>query len=213
MSLKKFQLKLEYYYMEYNETLELQKDYQHIFNNEFKDELQHCYHQLKTNNDDSNNDSVDNNTFNDNDNENNDETNEETNEETNDTDKRNSSNKKKNSTITKIFRKLSKIYHPDLNEENLEIYNKIKEAYDKDDIIILIMYAIKNNIKINDIDMDISEAIDTKISELETEMDTIKKTAAWLWCTEKNDERKKLLKKYFYNKWGYNESENSTDNK
>ena len=44
-------------------------------------------------------------------------------------------------------------------------------------------------------------------------MDTIKKTAAWLWCTEKNDERKSLLKKYFYNKWGYNEPENSTDNK
>ena len=74
------------------------------------------------------------------------------------------------------------------------------------------MYAIKNNIKIDDIDMDISEAIDTKISELETEMNTIKKTAAWLWCTEKNDKRKSLLKKYFYNKWGYNESKNSTDN-
>ena len=199
MSLKKFQLKLEYYYMEYNETLELQKDYQHIFNNEFKDELQHCYDKLN----DSNNDSTDSSTFN--------EDNYETNDNNNDTDnendnKRNNSNKKKNSTITKIFRKLSKIYHPDLNEENLEIYNKIKEAYDKDDIIILIMYAIKNNIKINDIDMDISEAIDTKISELETEIDNIKKTAAWLWCTEKNDERKKLLKDYFYNKWGYNES-------
>ena len=199
MSLKKFQLKLEYYYMEYNETLELQKDYQHIFNNEFKDELQHCYDKLN----DSNNDSTDSSTFN--------EDNYETNDNNNDTDnendnKRNNSNKKKNSTITKIFRKLSKIYHPDLNDENLEIYNKIKEAYDKDDIIILIMYAIKNNIKINDIDMDISEAIDTKISELETEIDNIKKTAAWLWCTEKNDERKKLLKDYFYNKWGYNES-------
>lgn len=199
MSLKKFQLKLEYYYMEYNETLELQKDYQHIFNNEFKDELQHCYDKLN----DSNNDSTDSSTFN--------EDNYETNDNNNDTDnendnKRNNSNKKKNSTITKIFRKLSKIYHPDLNEENLEIYNKIKEAYDKDDIIILIMYAIKNNIKIDDIDMDISEAIDTKISELETEIDNIKKTAAWLWCTEKNDERKKLLKDYFYNKWGYNES-------
>lgn len=206
MNLKKFQLKLEYYYMEYNETLELQKDYQHIFNNEFKDELQHCYDKLN----DSNNDSTDSSTFN--------EDNYETNDNNNDTDnendnKRNNSNKKKNSTITKIFRKLSKIYHPDLNEENLEIYNKIKEAYDKDDIIILIMYAIKNNIKIDDIDMDISEAIDTKISELETEIDNIKKTAAWLWCTEKNDERKKLLKDYFYNKWGYNESENSTDNK
>ena len=199
MNLKKFQLKLEYYYMEYNETLELQKDYQHIFNNEFKDELQHCYDKLN----DSNNDSTDSSTFN--------EDNYETNDNNNDTDnendnKRNNSNKKKNSTITKIFRKLSKIYHPDLNEENLEIYNKIKEAYDKDDIIILIMYAIKNNIKIDDIDMDISEAIDTKISELETEIDNIKKTAAWLWCTEKNDERKKLLKDYFYNKWGYNES-------
>ena len=44
------------------------------------------------------------------------------------------------------------------------------------------------------------------------QMNTIKKTAAWLWCTEKNDERKSILKKYFYNKWGYNESENSTDN-
>lgn len=208
MSLKKFQLKLEYYFMEYNETLELQKDYQHIFNNEFKDELQHCYDQLNNNPDDSTN----NPTFN-----NDDETDEiDESDETNETDdnyKRNNSNKKKNSTITKIFRKLSKIYHPDLNEENLEIYNKIKTAYDQDDIIILIMYAIKNNIKIDDIDMDISEAIDTKISELETEINTIKKTAAWLWCTEKSEERKNLLKKYFYNKWGYNESENSTDNK
>ena len=201
MSLKKFQLKLEYYYMEYNETLELQKDYQHIFNNEFKDQLQHCYDKLNNSNNDSN--PTDSSTFNQENNETNDNNNDTDNENDN---KRNNSNKKKNSTITKIFRKLSKIYHPDLNEENLEIYNKIKEAYDKDDIIILIMYAIKNNIKINDIDMDISEAIDTKISELETEIDNIKKTAAWLWCTEKNDERKKLLKDYFYNKWGYNES-------
>ena len=205
MNLKKFQLKLEYYYMEYNETLELQKDYQYIFNNEFKDELQHCYDKLN----DSNNNSADSSTFNQDNDENNDDIDDKNNENNN---KRNNSNKKKNSTITKIFRKLSKIYHPDLNEENLEIYNKIKTAYDQDDIIILIMYAIKNNIKIDDIDMDISEAIDTKISKLETEINTIKKTAAWLWCTEKSDERKKLLKKYFYNKWGYNESENSTDN-
>ena len=205
MSLKKFQLKLEYFYMEYNETLELQKDYQYIFNKEFKDELQHCYDKLN----DSNNDSADSSTFNQDNDENSDDNDDKNNENNN---KRNNSNKKKNSTITKIFRKLSKIYHPDLNEENLEIYNKIKTAYDQDDIILLIMYAIKNNIKIDDIDMDISEANDTKISELETEIDTIKKTAAWLWCTEKNDERKKLLKDYFYNKWGYNQSENSTDN-
>lgn len=77
--------------------------------------------------------------------------------------------------IKSVFRKLAKILHPDINknlsENMLAIWFKVKEAYENNDLITLIILEglvnndIKENIKINSIDERI-DILSKKIVEI-----------------------------------------------
>ena len=194
---KKYKLKLEYFFLEYNDILEQQKIYEKQFNEEFKNELQQCFSSL-------NNENINNNEeINDNNEEINDD-----NEEINNNENLNNKKKiPKSNIITKLFRKLSKLYHPDHNLNNTEndkIYNNIKKAYDDNDLIELIMYAMQNNIEFGELDDNLINQIDKKIDELNEKINTLKKTAAWLWYTTDDIEKKNKLKNFFYKQWNPN---------
>ena len=187
---KKYKLKLEYFFLEYNDILEQQKIYEKQFNVEFKNELQQCFSSL-------NNETTSNN----------EEINDDNEEIDNDENLNNKKKPPKSSIITKLFRKLSKLYHPDHNLNNTEndkIYNNIKNAYDDNDLIELIMYAMQNNIEFGELDDNLINQIDKKIDELNEKINTLKKTAAWLWYTTDDIEKKNKLKNFFYKQWNPN---------
>ena len=187
---KKYKLKLEYFFLEYNDILEQQKIYEKQFNVEFKNELQQCFSSL-------NNETTSNN----------EEINDDNEEIDNDENLNNKKKPPKSSIITKLFRKLSKLYHPDHNLNNTEndkIYNNIKNAYDDNDLIELIMYAMQNNIEFGELDDNLINQIDKKIDELNEKISTLKKTAAWLWYTTDDIEKKNKLKNFFYKQWNPN---------
>ena len=187
---KKYKLKLKYFFLEYNDILEQQKIYEKQFNVEFKNELQQCFSSL-------NNETTSNN----------EEINDDNEEIDNDENLNNKKKPPKSSIITKLFRKLSKLYHPDHNLNNTEndkIYNNIKNAYDDNDLIELIMYAMQNNIEFGELDDNLINQIDKKIDELNEKINKIKKTAAWLWYTTDDIEKKNKLKNFFYKQWNPN---------
>jgi hypothetical protein len=83
--------------------------------------------------------------------------------------------------IKEIFRSLAKILHPDvnknLNEEMMELWLKVKEAYENNDLMTLIILegivkhnGVKEDIKVTSIEENIS-ILKKKINELKSSID------------------------------------------
>ena len=66
------------------------------------------------------------------------------------------------------------------------------------------MYAMQNNIEFGELDDNLINQIDKKIDELNEKISTLKKTAAWLWYTTDDIEKKNKLKNFFYKQWNPN---------
>ncbi len=92
--------------------------------------------------------------------------------------------KKVDSKYKKLFKNLSIKTHPDRGG-NSDDFLRLKKAYDTDNLIEMVDLAVKYDI-VYELDTDDEILIEKNIKGYESEIDNIKKSLAWIWCTSKN---------------------------
>jgi hypothetical protein len=172
--------------------------YKEDFYKEFPEEYQRMLdHQNKQNNNSE--------TDEDNDIENTDEedTEEESSEEDTEEQREEETNKIPKKELRKLFRRISKITHPDkVDSEFLtDNFKKAADAYEKDDISTLFMIASVLNIDVSDIDLgEVSSGLTDSISSHKLNIMMIKSSLAWRWAQasteEEREEIRKVVRKY-----------------
>lgn len=98
-----------------------------------------------------------------------------------------------------LYRNISRKTHPDIvkDEEMNNIFAEAAEAYEELNLMELIMISDKLGIDIEkDLDEKDLQTIQTNCDKVQTEIDTIKSTITWQWCTYPEEERADL-KEYF----------------
>lgn len=98
-----------------------------------------------------------------------------------------------------LYRNISRKTHPDVtkDEEMNSIFSDAAKAYEDLNLMELIMLSDKLGIDIEDeLSPEDVGIIQKNCTQVETEIDTIKSTITWQWCTSP-DEQKEELKEYF----------------
>ena len=103
---------------------------------------------------------------------------------------------KNNSKLAKeLYRNISRKTHPDkIQDEKLNnIFKEAADAYDNHNLMELIMLSDKIGI---DISSDLDETdllmIESNCNQVQLEIDTIKSTITWQWCTYPDDDKEEL---------------------
>jgi hypothetical protein len=95
-----------------------------------------------------------------------------------------------------IFKRLSKILHPDKGGDDND-FAKISDNYRNQDIIGLYIIAKKYNIDIEDlITDDTLKLFELSCGLIEEKINNKKKSLAWDWCTTTDPKEKELTIKY-----------------
>ena len=107
---------------------------------------------------------------------------------------------KNNSKLAKeIYRNISRKTHPDVtkDEEMNAIFAEAATAYEELNLMELIMISDKLGIELEkELDSDDLKTLQKNCDRVQTEIDTIKSTITWQWCTCPEEERMEL-KDYF----------------
>lgn len=91
------------------------------------------------------------------------------------------SKKKMSPKMKSLYKKLSSITHPDRGG-NSEDFLTLKEAYEDNDLVVLLKFADKYNVEY-ELEEDDSDVIEEKTKQLENEIKRMKSTLAWYWGT------------------------------
>lgn len=100
--------------------------------------------------------------------------------------------------LRKLFRRISKITHPDkVDSEFLtENFKKAADAYEKGDISTLFMIASVLNIDVSDINLgEVSSGLTDSISSHKLNIMMMKSTLAWKWANASTEEEKEEIRK------------------
>lgn len=114
-----------------------------------------------------------------------------------------------NKLLKSIYKKVSIVCHPDKNNNiKKNKFEKINKYYKTKNLIRLIMIAKKFNIKIPEItDLDL-ELIDKNINDTKIEINELRTSAQWIWCT--SDENNKIkIKERLYEIWNIDKNFNT----
>ena len=91
---------------------------------------------------------------------------------------------KENKPGKKLYKQLSKIYHPDKKKGNEDKFKSISILYNGGDTVGLILEAIDANIKIEDyLDKELINSFENSCDQLEKQIELKKNTLAWHWST------------------------------
>lgn len=103
---------------------------------------------------------------------------------------------KNNSKLAKeIYRNISRKTHPDVtkDEEMNAIFAEAATAYEELNLMELIMISDKLGIELEkELDAEDLKTIQTNCDKVQTEIETIKSTITWQWCTYPEEEREDL---------------------
>jgi hypothetical protein len=136
--------------------------------------------------------------------------------------------------LKKIYRKLAIETHPDKNNgRKTKLFYKIEKYYNNNNLLDLLTLAndfeidilleldkiikniIKNeeNIKKEDILDELFINFNSDIDNKNNKIENIKKTVAWEWGNADNEDKKFKIKKFLYNMWEFNNEDiNYLDN-
>tara|TARA_Y100000034_G_scaffold111833_1_gene145277 strand:- start:1853 stop:2407 length:555 start_codon:yes stop_codon:yes gene_type:complete len=96
--------------------------------------------------------------------------------------------------LKRLYRKLVRVTHPDLTNENDENFKLVQKAYDEGDGSVLMREAVRHGIEIEIPDKvydDISKSLDSRKKIIEDK----KSCARWIWClSDKNDKLRKRIR-------------------
>lgn len=104
---------------------------------------------------------------------------------------------KKHKDTKKLYRRISKITHPDkTNSDYLsELFKQSSEDYQNNRIGSLFYTATQLNIDVSDLDISfILDQIDSEITTYEESVDKFTGSVPWKWAHTKNENEKRLLK-------------------
>jgi len=103
----------------------------------------------------------------------------------------------KSETMRKLYRRISKITHPDKVESEFltSYFKKASTAYSEDDVSELFTIATTLNIDITDIDSEtISLELESSILNKSHEAANIKGSLAWCWAHAETEEEKQRIR-------------------
>lgn len=93
----------------------------------------------------------------------------------------------------KLYKKLSKMLHPDKENGDIEKFKTISKLYNSYDTLGLVLEATELDIDIEDyIDEELLKSFEGSCGMLENKISSLKKTAAWLWHHVGDDNRQHL---------------------
>jgi len=98
-----------------------------------------------------------------------------------------------------LYRNISRKTHPDVTKDETmnEMFSEAADAYEDLNLMELIMISDKLGIDISsEIDEKDLLVIQTNCEQVQVEIDTIKSTITWQWCTSPDEDREDL-KDYF----------------
>jgi hypothetical protein len=111
--------------------------------------------------------------------------------------------------LKEFFKALSKVIHPDKGG-NMEDFVILKQSYTNHNIMQLLVLAEKYNITddlTHSIVNEYGETIDKNISEIEKQIENIKKSAPMLWG-KAEPEKKKRIENWLINQYNFKQREN-----
>jgi len=81
--------------------------------------------------------------------------------------------------LRKLYKRLSKHAHPDKGG-TVDDFNELKKAYEERDVIELIKFAVKYNVKVKLVESD-SKLIEARINSLSNKINTIHQSLVWTY--------------------------------
>lgn len=93
--------------------------------------------------------------------------------------------------LKKLYKRLSKHAHPDKGG-NVQDFNELKKAYENRDIIELVKFAVKYNVKVKLISTD-TKLIEKRIEYLTTKINEIDKSLVWMFFHGDENVRKQVI--------------------
>jgi len=93
-----------------------------------------------------------------------------------------------NKKLKELYKTLSKFVHPDKGG-NTELFNKVKDSYENEDLFSLLKFAGDYELKYEYDEKD-KELISSSIKRVEDKINTLQNTLAWHYCT--GDKHKKI---------------------
>ena len=94
--------------------------------------------------------------------------------------------------IKKLYKTLSKYTHPDKGGD-IEDFNAIKTAYEKNNLLELIQYAGKYDVEVEVAEEDLN-LLDKSCSGLESQIEGYRKSPAWTFYTGNKNQKIGILK-------------------
>ena len=93
----------------------------------------------------------------------------------------------------KLYKQLSKTYHPDKKDGDENKFKSISVLYNKGDTIGLILEAMDANIEIEDyLDKELINSFENSCNQIETQIELKKNTLAWHWSTTPEGAKEQL---------------------
>lgn len=96
--------------------------------------------------------------------------------------------KKVDTKYKKLYKTISIKAHPDRGGTN-EDFQKLKSAYDRDNLIEMVELAVKYDIDY-EIDADDETLLEKNITQYQVKIEDFKKSMAWVWATAQTKEVK-----------------------
>jgi hypothetical protein len=94
--------------------------------------------------------------------------------------------------LKKLYKKLSSVLHPDIGGDG-DLFLKLKQYYDSNNLFELIKIANENNIDY-DLDEDDINLMEKSANQMENEIQRIKQTLAWNWVYGDIKQKESILK-------------------
>lgn len=96
--------------------------------------------------------------------------------------------KKVDTKYKRLYKTISIKAHPDRGGTN-EDFQKLKSAYDKDNLIEMVELAVKYDIDY-EIDIEDESLLEKNITQYQMKIENFKKSMAWVWATSQSKEVK-----------------------